>query len=79
MTRVRIENASYLVTVDDTDTRPPATPPVVVEDGLITEVRGRTSVPAAMGGRRRRPCRRGRRPRPPAGGDLVSSTPAASS
>ena len=37
MTRVRIENASYLLTVDDTD-RVVRDATVVVEDGLIAEV-----------------------------------------
>ena len=37
MTRVRIENASYLLTVDDTD-RVVRDATVVVEDGFIAEV-----------------------------------------
>ena len=46
MSRVRIENASYVVTVDDADTILRDTT-VVVEDGVITEITG------ARGGRRR--------------------------
>ena len=39
MSRVRIENAAYVVTVDDTDTILRDTT-VVVEDGVITEITG---------------------------------------
>ena len=38
MTRVRIENASYLLTVDETD-RVLRNATVLIENGLITEVR----------------------------------------